>query len=68
MFLFQPTGSGKFESLGSGTSDNKVNKELDKPKHRAQETKQSGKKEILLFIRIVPPVSGEARKNYFLKK
>ena len=43
MFLFQPAGSGKFESLGSGTSDNK---ESEKPKHRAQETKQSGKKEI----------------------
>ena len=33
VFLFQPTGSGKFESSGFGMSDNKVNKERDKTKH-----------------------------------
>ena len=33
VFLFQPTGSGKFESIGSQMSHNKVNKERDKPKH-----------------------------------
>ena len=32
-FLFQPTGLEKFESLGSGMSDNKVNRRQDKPKH-----------------------------------
>ena len=32
VFLFQST-SGKFECFGSGTLDNKVNKERDKPKH-----------------------------------
>ena len=32
VFLFQPTGSGKFETLGSGTSDSKVNKGSDQLK------------------------------------
>ena len=40
VFLFQPTGSGKFECFAaSGTSDN----QSTKTKHWAQETKQSVK-------------------------
>ena len=38
---FQPTNI--YESLGSRTSDNKVNKETYQANRRAQETKQSGK-------------------------
>ena len=33
VFLFQPAGSGKFESFASGMSDSKVKKERDKPEH-----------------------------------
>lgn len=33
VFLFRPTRLGKSESFGSGTSDDKVNKERDKAKH-----------------------------------
>ena len=47
MCLFQRTGSRKFESFLSGTSDNKVNKGMDKPE--AQETKQSVQRCITFF-------------------
>ena len=49
VFLFQPTGLGKFESFGSRTSDNKVNRERDTPKHRARKIKQSRKQRYYLL-------------------
>ena len=50
-----------YESLGSGTSDNKVNKESDQAKRWAQEAKQS-------FIRIATPVPGKAEQKYLLNE
>ena len=50
-----------YESLGSGTSDNKVSKESDQAKRWAQEAKQS-------FITIATPVPGEAKQKYLLNK
>ena len=37
------SANNMYESLGSETSDNKVDKESDQAKHLAQETNHSGK-------------------------
>ena len=66
MFLFQPTGSGKFESFEAsrGTSDN----QSTKTKHWAQETEQFSQIDVLPSLRKATAVSGEAGQNYFLNK
>ena len=54
-----------YESLGSGMSDNKVNKESDQAKHNELKRQDSQANRNIMFLRIMTPVSGKARQIFF---
>ena len=63
--------SGKFESFGSGTSDNDVDNQSVKSGQQIKDLtlssldKTVSQIDVLPSLRIVTPVSGEARQKYF---